>query len=127
MPDAKNKNAVMPNHLVSFRYIFKDDYTPVYANGAYGGVTAHGEIVANFYLERHALPLKELVEVNGSRVQPDGCDRNYVRVVETGVVLSLETAKSISAWLDDKIKQAENIQNNKSNVARVTKEHENKK
>lgn len=42
---------------IKIKYIFRDHYNPVYANGAYGGITPSGEIVASFYFEKHPLPI----------------------------------------------------------------------
>ncbi|MDD2229369.1 MAG: hypothetical protein PHY48_08160 [Candidatus Cloacimonetes bacterium] len=113
MNSSKKKVATVSklNSKIEFKYIFDDDYNPVYVNGAYGGVTPCGEIVVNFYLERHALPIREIVDSSGGGVVlPEGCAHNYVRVIETGVVLSLDSAKSILKWLEQKIQYAENIQ-----------------
>ncbi|MFC0297755.1 hypothetical protein [Geobacillus jurassicus] len=42
--------------VVHFKYLFPDDYNPVYVNGAHGGISPQGEIVVNFYFERRPLP-----------------------------------------------------------------------
>ena len=41
---------------MTFKYIFTYDYSPVYVNGAHGGISPRGELVMNFYLERQPLP-----------------------------------------------------------------------
>jgi hypothetical protein len=48
-----------PVRQVRFRYVFPDDYNPVYANGAYGGVTTQREIAIGFYVERYPVPNDE--------------------------------------------------------------------
>ena len=45
------------------KYIFKDDFNPVYVNGAQGGINMQGEIVVNFYLERNALPISQTYRI----------------------------------------------------------------
>jgi len=41
---------------LKYKYIFNDDYNPVYVNGVYGGFTSKNELNANFFLERGGLP-----------------------------------------------------------------------
>ncbi len=90
---------------VKIKYIFRDDYNPVYSNGAYGGVTSSGEIVANFYFERHPLPNAEILGPDSHAYEPNDLPNSAVRCVETGVILSPETARRLAAWL---LKQADN-------------------
>jgi hypothetical protein len=102
---------------VKFKYLFADDYNPVYANGAYGGITTKGEMVINFFLERTGLPYSETFELKeGSEIgvmverNPEHAPPNIVRFVSTGVVLSYESAKTIRDWLDKHLAQLEKLQ-----------------
>lgn len=99
---------------IKFKYIFADDYNPVYVNGAYGGATARGEIVANFFLERQALltSVTHAVDKEGTLGKeiartPKEEMPAVVRYVSAGIVLSVETAKLIHAWLGEQIQEAE--------------------
>lgn len=101
---------------VKFHYIFPDDYNPVYANGTYGGITSHGEIVMSFFLERHALPYEEIRELSDegelleqiSREPEESDDTvKVVRFISTGVVLSHDVAVVIRDWLSRKISDLE--------------------
>ena len=101
-------------NTVTFRYIFADDYNPVAANGVYGGVTPNGEIVVNFYLERHALPHAEIHQLTQEgRVaeiverEPADVQRTFVRFITNGIVVDTGVAKIIYAWLGDQIAKAE--------------------
>ncbi|MFW6118750.1 MAG: hypothetical protein ACOC7S_00280 [Planctomycetota bacterium] len=102
----------MPDRF-TFRYIFADDYNPVYVNGAYGGITPKKEIVAHFFLERHAVPRSVTHEVDdegmiGAEVETEPEVREMlVRFVPSGVVLSLDGAKQIRDWLDRQIDRLE--------------------
>lgn len=108
----------MSNETIKFVYKFPDNYNPVYINGAYGGVTPKGEIVANFYLERHPLPYTEAVTIDESGriagpvqiTEPQGHDANVLRYVSTGVVMNLESAKLLQEWLDQQIRLLEGRQ-----------------
>ena len=99
---------------INFIYKFSEDYNPKYVNGAYGGVSPTGEIVANFYLERMPIPKKVEQEVTKDgklgdeiRTEPESHGHNMIRFVETGVVFNLRHAKEFHAWLGTKIGELE--------------------
>jgi hypothetical protein len=102
---------------ISFKYIFKYDYNPVYVNGAHGGVSPRGEIVANFYLERQPLPneITHAINPDGSigadviAVNPENLNSTIVRYVSSGVVLNYQNAKALHGWLGDKIDELERL------------------
>ncbi|NVN98858.1 MAG: hypothetical protein HXX17_05990 [Geobacteraceae bacterium] len=102
---------------ISFKYIFKYDYNPVYINGAQGGISPRGEIIANFYLERQPLPNEITHAVNpdgsiGSNViatDPENLNSLIIRYVSSGVVLNYQNARSLHSWLGDKIAELEKI------------------
>jgi hypothetical protein len=99
------------------KYKFSKDYNPVYANGAFGGVSSRGEIVINFFNERPAIPYEVEHDILGNTLsnptvtKPEFFDGTHVRFIENGVTLNLETAKTIRTWLDEKITQLEGITN----------------
>ena len=102
---------------ITFKYIFKYDYNPVYVNGAHGGVSPRGEIVANFYLERQPLPneITHAINPDGSiaadvvAVDPEHLESTIIRYVSNGVVLNLQNAKALHNWLGDKIVELERM------------------
>lgn len=98
-----------------FKYIFPDDYNPIYVNGAYGGISYKAEIIVHFFLERTPLPNSVTHIVNedgtlGEEVQrePEDHATSIVRYVNSGIILNLEEAKSVHKWLGDKIETLEN-------------------
>lgn len=91
---------------IKIKYIFGDDYNPKYANGAYGGVTPLGEIVANFYFERHPLPNAEILSHESHSYDPEDLPNSAVRFVDTGVILSPENARTLAEWLLNQVKIA---------------------
>lgn len=100
---------------IKFKYVFPENYNPIYCNGAFGGISTHGEIVANFFLERMPIPnsMTNLVNPDGSlggvvSVDPDNLDETVIRHVSTGIVLNEESAKAIHAWLGNQIQELEN-------------------
>lgn len=107
-----------PKQKITFKYIFEDDYNPVYINGAFGGINPQGEIVANFYLERIALPNSTTHNIGADGIiseaikkDPEDLDDSCVRFVQSGIVLNLDTAKQIRDWLDRNIKNLEKLKN----------------
>ncbi|SLM18739.1 conserved hypothetical protein [uncultured spirochete] len=97
---------------IRFKYVFPDDYNPVYVNGAYGGVGPRGEIIMNFYLERSPVPREEFRTVNEDgtiseqiKIEPEDLSRTIVRYVSSGVIMSPETARLIHTWLGEHLKR----------------------
>lgn len=95
-----------------FKYVFPDDYNPVYVNGAYGGISPRGEITMNFYLERSPVPREELRTVNSDgtvgdqvKLNPEDLTHIIVRYVSAGVIMSPETARLIYTWLGEHLKR----------------------
>ena len=102
---------------ITFKYIFKYDYNPAYINGAHGGISPRGEIIANFYLERPPLPneITHAINADGSigsdviSADPENLDRMIVRYVTNGVILNYQNAKVMHGWLGDKIAELERL------------------
>jgi len=93
-------------NVLNFKYKFSEDYNPHYVNGAYGGISPTGEIVVNFYFERTPVPYEEKVQTEDGEtveVKPKNHEENMIRFVPTGVVMNLESAKSIHDWLGEHI------------------------
>ena len=98
---------------LTFIYKYSDEYNPEYVNGAIGGKNPAGELVVNFYLERMPLPKKVQHAVNpdGSLgepfIDPEDHSSNIIRFISSGVVMNLNSAKQLHAWLGQKIKELE--------------------
>ena len=100
---------------IKFKYVFTKDYNPVYCNGAFGGISTSGEIVANFFLERMPIPnfLINSVNEDGSlsgvvTMDPQDFNETVIRYISTGIVLSETSAKAIYEWLGNQIQELEN-------------------
>ena len=103
---------------IKFKYVFPENYNPIYCNGALGGISTHGEIVANFFLERMPIPnsMTNTINPDGSiggivSVDPETIDETVIRYVSTGIVLSEDSAKAIYTWLGNQIKELEHRKN----------------
>ncbi len=102
------------NDKIRFKYVFAEDYNPKYVNDTYGGVSPSGEIVVNFYFERHPLPKSNTYQLTpdgqiGNLTTRDAEDLNnlVIRYIQNGVVLSLDRAKEVHAWLGTRINEAQ--------------------
>ena len=102
------------NRHIKFRYIFPKDYNPVYCNGAYGGISTRGEIVANFFLERMPIPYSITTPVNEDgtlsdavSAEPQDLNETVIRYISTGIVLTENNARSIYEWLGSQIQELE--------------------
>lgn len=100
----------------SFKYIFTYDYNPVYVNGAHGGVSPRGELIANFYLERQPLPNELTHAINSAGVigditdvDPKNLNSSLVRYVPCGIVLNYANARNLHQWLGDNISEMERM------------------
>lgn len=101
---------------IKCKYIFKNDFNPIYVNGAQGGINPHGEIVINFYLERSALPISQTYKIEEGKLnpkelesEPSDLNNSFVRVIENGVIMNYQTAKEIHKWLGDHLTQLEKL------------------
>lgn len=104
----------MGNELknIKFKYVFDDQYTPTYISGGIGGITPGKDIVINFYFERHPIPYKETtkikndgsMEVISREPETESDQLSFIRHIENGIVMNLNTAKSIREYLDKQIK-----------------------
>jgi len=106
---------------LTFKYVFADDYNPVYVNGAHGGVSPRGELVMNFYLERMALPRSVTHEINSNgtigneiAAEPEELKSSMVRYIDAGVVLNCQSAKELHLWLGERVKEMETLERAKA-------------
>jgi len=114
---------------VRFRYEIPGDYSPVYVNGAHGGVSPRGEIIIHFYHERPLLPVSITHEITpagtiGREIaqEPAEPKNTLCRAVDAGVILSYENAKNFHNWLGERLKEMEALE--KARTAFVEGAHE---
>ncbi len=118
---------------ITFNYHYSENYNPTYVNGAYGGVGPQGEIIVNFYFERQGIPKSHTHEINedGSlsskpKSVPGEPLSNIIRFIETGIILNLDSAKRIHAWLGQKIVELESISKIQTDIDTNQNEVDNK-
>lgn len=101
-----------PCQTITFKYVFDDSYNPVYANGAYGGLSlANKEIVMNFFHERGPLPRETKVQFDSDgNVEIVGTipeSPKTIRYITTGVTMNIDAARSLHTWLGNLLKEAD--------------------
>ena len=99
---------------VKFDFIKSNYFRSIHADGVWGGINGHLDLVMAFYSERPAIPQQITVPIKDGKLGDELEDKRVgrdaiVRDVEVSVSMSVEVAKHFRQWLDDKIKIAEEI------------------
>ena len=106
-----NGKSSTPPSSVELHYIKSSNFRVVHCDGVWGGLTPRGNIAMNCFSERSAIPTK--VE---HKLTPDGSlgeeilresKGGVVREIEIEVLLDMNMAKSVLAWLTDRVAEAE--------------------
>lgn len=97
------------DNITKVKYLFADDYNPGHVNGAYGGLGTDNEIVIHFYHERLPIPKSADITIGESSITEvfNTGDTDIVRFIQSGVVMSYNTAKSIHSWLGNLLSNVE--------------------
>lgn len=114
-PIPVEETPAMPDQL-SFDYIKGNFFHVVHTDGVFGGLSGPDKVNITIFSERRAIPQRTIHEL-----APDGTlgpevvqqrvgKEGYVRELEVDLVMNCATAKIIRTWLDDKIRQMEEIQ-----------------
>jgi hypothetical protein len=103
------KGALEGSQRIKFNFKRPDDYKIHFVNGAYGGLTPHGDILCEFYFEYKALPQDEKATIiNGNLVldeQKNLTEVELTREFKVGVILTTIEAKNIANWLNNKAEE----------------------
>lgn len=92
-----------------------NSFRALHVDGAYGGVTPKGLFNINFYAERLAIPKAtdyKVEDTNLIKIADSGdSKKGVIREFETGVYMTIETAKEIHKWLGNQISDFEDQKN----------------
>jgi hypothetical protein len=100
---------------VTFHNKINSSFREIHVDGALGGITPRGYINVNFFAERFPIPKStEFNVVENKKIGEklgDSIDSKtgIIREYEFGIYMNIETAKNISNFLQDKIKEFETI------------------
>ncbi len=102
------KEIKLESHFIKSNY-----FRVIHVDGAYGGVTPTLDIHMAVYNERAPIPDLIVNKVSSETGLGDEIRREMkkgiVREVEVGLIMSASVAKSVIAWLQEKVDTIENI------------------
>ncbi len=88
-----------------------NNFRELHIDGAYGGITPKGQFNINFYAERLSIPkstIYNIKENNFIKISDSEDSKNgIIREFETGIYMTVETAKEIYEWLGEQISNLE--------------------
>ena len=97
---------------VAFDYIKSQLFRVVRADGVIGGLTPNGHVHMAFFSERPAIPRRQVFQLTpegtlGEMLPNETVSRDsIVREMDVDVFMTIDTAKLLYAWLDEKIRAA---------------------
>lgn len=103
LPEEKEK--------VKLIYNKPEDYSIVFANGLYGGVSPRGDIHCHFFVESRPLPIEQEFKLSedgkiGEEIGQSVSPVTIIRDLKVGIIVEPDVAQSIAEWLLDKVKVA---------------------
>jgi hypothetical protein len=99
---------------IRYEYAQNPETRIQYAHGVWGGINPQGEIELNFYTESDKLPSYSecIIAPDGSfgheMLPQDNAAKIVTRCINTKLLLSYHTARSVLEWLQDKVELLEN-------------------
>jgi hypothetical protein len=105
MPD---ETATLPTKV---KFIFKksDDYNLHFVNGLFGGFTAQGELVINFFFESRVVPDEQEGKIEGTTINyiPVSTPMDFIREMKCGIIMTPQQAYTLRDWLNLKLNELE--------------------
>ena len=101
---------------LKFKYIIPDHLQDCYVNGLWGGITPRDEVIIHFFSERFPIPKNEMYELEGNELNPVPVEKeaggDVVRLIQSSVVMDIQTAVSLRSWLDNHLKRWDELKKN---------------
>ena len=125
-----SKKTQIPTNLpeqVRYHFIKSNAFRVFYVDGAHGGITPKGQIQIALFNERHPIPQQIVHKLDadgslGDVIAEETVGRQgIVREVEAEAIMTLETAKSLIAWLSRSVKQLEKLRTQAAPKAKKTR------
>lgn len=112
--DTKKSGDPKKSMTISFDYIKSNQFRVVHVDGVHGGVSPNGRsLQMSIFSERSPIPKREEYKLDagrlGERIAKEERDA-IIREVEVELLVSMDVAKRIVKWMEEKIKQLESIQ-----------------
>ena len=98
---------------ISFMYKISPTYVIYSISGVHGGISPQGELVVNFFSERHPIPRRTVHEISkegvlGQEISRD-TEESIIRDIFFGISITPKTAKMIAEWLMTQINKYEEL------------------
>jgi hypothetical protein len=117
------EEGIVPDDKVRFHYLKSNLFRIIHTDGAYGGLTPRLDIFVSFFSERPPIPqvmVNRMDETGklGTEIVEDRQTRDgIIREAEVGMTMTVDVAKALAGWLQEKITEAERMrQSSKQNV-----------
>lgn len=114
-PDQTSPGVDFEAKTIKFDYIKGNYFRVVHVDGAVGGISPRGDINMGIWNERWPIPKQTTFELaEGGKVQKEIVEERIsrdalIREVEVELVMSVEVAKTLCKWLNEKIEAATKI------------------
>lgn len=107
----KKKKELMKQ--IDVHYLKTSNYRTYHVDGMFGGVTPSGKIYVELFTHRAVTPQIIRYSITaegmlGEEIEREGKE-GIVREIETGIVMDIDVAKVFRTWLDEKIKNFEEM------------------
>jgi hypothetical protein len=109
-----NKSEGQLPSSVTLNYIKSNYFRVIHADGAIGGFTPKGEMFVSLYNERPPLPDVTVQAIENGQLGAEILEQRrgtegILREVEVGVVMDVNVAKALVAWLTERINVADQM------------------
>jgi hypothetical protein len=99
---------------VRFHFLKAHDCKDFAVDGAFGGISGSGKIVAAFYTERPAIPTETVHNIQDGTLGSEIMDqrivkKGLVRIVQSVAYFDLSSAISFHNWLGEKISEVKKL------------------
>jgi len=98
----------LSKRTVNIKYKKSPDYRISPATGAWGGVTPQAEVLCSFFVEHVDTPESVNITIENGVVKAgdEVSSGNWVRELQTAVIMRPDIAKSVGKWLIKKAEEA---------------------
>lgn len=98
---------------IDFHYLKTHSYRTYHVDGIFGGLTPRGNLYMELFVERGPTPTLIRNKLTKSGKVGDEVIREgktgFIREIECGLMMDIETAKVIRGWLNTKIEDFEKL------------------
>ncbi|RYD79424.1 MAG: hypothetical protein EOP53_09665 [Sphingobacteriales bacterium] len=105
--------AIKNPNQVEIQYSESPNYNSSYISGIFGGINTSGMLEIDFFTDRLSRPKSTIHKIEngniGSEMESEQEHHLHARKVEFTAMMNLEVAKSVQAWLMEKISALEQL------------------